>query len=83
MGSLEDVKAALASVFPEPTWLDAWAGLADGDGWTVEINVRVGQPVREIVLRIGGSGGALEAVKHLCNDTGWRAIDLEGWNFVA
>lgn len=82
LGSPEEVKRALAKL-GEATWLDPWAAVVDGDGWMAEISLRVGSPIQELTLRIHGRGQppeiAFDGVRAVCNENGWRAIDLEAW----
>jgi hypothetical protein len=67
--------------------MDPWAGVADGDGWMVEISIHVGEPIEDLTLRIHGRvrgpEHALSTVQGLCSESAWRAIDLAAWEFVA
>lgn len=87
LGPMDEVKAAIAGAFPKITWLDPWSAIVDGEGWMAEVNMRVGQPTPEATIRIHGRKrepeGAFDAIRHLCSQNGWRAVELGEWEFVA
>jgi hypothetical protein len=77
-----NILPTLSSIVPEidlhdPTW-----GELEGDGFSIEFNIGKDDPVDTIMLHIRGGNGAINVIEHICEKTGWRALDTSIGKFI-
>lgn len=82
LGSRQEVRQAIDSSFQAPLWQDLWSAVIDGEGWMMEANLHVEEPVRKLMLRIHGAGDPTSAIAGLCRTRSWDAIDVSAWEFI-
>jgi hypothetical protein len=82
LGTRTEVIRAIQSAFPEsdvsdPSWI-----VVDDKNYSLQISVYQGDPVEAVMINIHGDTGALDALRLLCEATGWRAFDSVEGNWV-
>jgi hypothetical protein len=78
----EHVRRALDEALGAGLWTDPWGAVFEGEGWMAEVSLSVADPIRQVMLRISGSGDTWTGIKALCVKHGWRAVDIGEWAFV-
>ena len=82
LGSKAEFLARLDGLFLSLAWRNPkWGSLAE-PGFSIEFNIGEDDPVRSLMLHVRGSDGALGVIKHLCESTGWRALDFGEGKFI-
>jgi len=61
----------------DPTW-----GILDGDGYSIEFNIGADDPLDAIMLHVRGDDRVITVIQHLCEQTGWRAIDIGNGRYI-
>ena len=82
LGISADVLSILSRIVPEIDLHDPMWGTLEGDGFLIEFNIGDQEPITSITLHIRGSDNAVDIVKRICTNTGWRAIDFSTGNFI-
>jgi len=82
LGSPEYVLAKLASIFPSINLTDpTWGGLDTEDG-SIEFNIGSKDPIKTMMLHARGGNSVIGAIQMLCDQTGWRALDMTTGDFI-
>jgi hypothetical protein len=82
LGPKAEVLSALGAAFPEIDLADPAWGILQGEGFSIEFNLREDDPVKQIMLHVRGSDLALGAIRRLCESTGWRALNMSTGDFM-
>jgi hypothetical protein len=82
LGPQSQVLSTLAAILPhldltDPTW-----GRLDDDGFSIEFNIGDRDPVDAIMLHVRGGDSAIRVIQHVCEHTGWRALDTSTGDFI-
>jgi len=82
LGDSEEVREKLSASLPDIDWSEPSAGLLEGDGWTMEFNIRESEEVERIVLHIRGSGNPIQSICRFCLENEWEALDCATGEFI-
>jgi hypothetical protein len=82
LGPRSDVAATLAQIIPEIEFTDlSWDIFVTGE-FSIEFDIGEDDHVSYIMLQIRGSDAALDAVRRICEHTGWRAFDTSMKEYI-
>ncbi|MHA7966736.1 hypothetical protein ACX93W_21735 [Paenibacillus sp. CAU 1782] len=81
LGSREVVVNKLSLIFPDADFTDKSWGTLNREGYSIEINISEDCNINSIMLQVRGDNRAILAIKKICDETNWKAIDEEILNF--
>ena len=58
-------------------------GLFDSEGVSLLARIGIVEPIDSITLETWGDADPLPKLSRLCVGSGWQAMDLDSWRFVA
>jgi hypothetical protein len=81
--SREYYEKMVSSVFPniDMTTDRSWLILEEND-YSIEFNSSDDDPMENVMLHVHGSDASLNAIKKICEYTGWKAIDTTLGDFI-
>jgi hypothetical protein len=82
LGPQPQVLSTIAAILPDLDLTDPTWGILDGDDFSIEFNIGDGDPVDTIMLHVRGGDSAIRAIQHICEHTGWRALDTSTGDFI-
>jgi len=81
LGSRENVVNIISKVFPDADFTDKSWGILDREGYSIEFNLPEESNISSIMLHVRGDNRALVAIKKICDETKWKAMDEDIINF--
>jgi|SRR5579871_613630 len=83
MGTLDELRATIARVFPNIKWVDPEIGRVETHGTWCEFWLGpVEPPILNVQLRTSFHSIEKSMVHEICQATGWRAMDMQTGNLV-
>lgn len=70
-------------LFPKinPNGDKSWM-ILEGDGFSIEFNAELDDPLESLMLHVRGDQGALVAIRKICDYSGWKAIDTTTGSYI-
>lgn len=81
LGSRDDVVHTMSMIFPDADFTDESWGILDCEGYSIEFNIPEESHITSIMLHVRGDNRALAAIKKICDETKWKAMDEDIINF--
>jgi hypothetical protein len=82
LGSLQELQAAVSSVFLATNWNDPHWGVFDAEFGSIEFNVGKDDPVLSLALHVRAGEAVVGGILQLCERMGCQAIDLTDSSFL-
>lgn len=82
LGPQPQVLSVIAAILPGLDLSDPAWGILDGQDFSIEFNIGCSDPVDTIMLHVRGGEAAIDPIRHICEHTGWRALDLNIGDFI-
>ena len=82
LGSADDIRSLLESIFPDIDLSDPTWGVLEGADFSIEFSMGEKTPVDELMLHVRGSDAAIEPIRKVCEAGKWRALDLSDGEYL-
>lgn len=83
LGSLSEVQATVASVFPNTDWTDPRWGIFSSEIGSIEFDVGKADPVESIGLHVRADDLIVDGILTLCDRFGCQALDASDGRFLS
>ena len=75
LGPVAAVRGTLVRLFPQIDFTDPEWGILEAEDYSIEFSVDADDPCTSIMLHVRGTENALEPIRRVCAETGWKAFD--------
>ena len=80
LGELAKAKAIVDAAFWPNTWIDPWAAVFDGNGFSLQIRIAV--RLDALMIEAWGSGNPVPLLVRFAEAHGWAILDTAQWSLL-
>jgi hypothetical protein len=82
LGARAEIVSILKTTYPQMDLTDPGWGILEGNDFGIEFNIGEDDPISSIMLHVRGGKSAIDAIQRVCQNTGWRALDMTTGEFM-